>query len=115
MFKRGGGDDDDDAHPSSKLEWPEQSRMCSRLRLLYMKTIIIIMQIIQMIIWTHLTLVPKDCLWEQPNKKSLHCYAVESREQNEQKLFEPKIKELFVDNNNSLTLWLLLDDALALL
>ena len=44
----------------------------------------------------------------------MHCYAVESREQNEQKLFEPKIKELFVDNNN-LTLWLLLDDALALL
>ena len=30
------------------------------------------------------------------------------------KLFEPKIKELFVDNND-LTLWLLLDDALALL
>ena len=29
------------------------------------------------------------------------------------KLFEPKIKELFVGNNP--TLWLLLDDALALL
>ena len=41
------------------------------------------------------------------------CYAVESREQNEQTQ-EPKIKELFVDNND-LTLWLLLDDALALL
>ena len=64
-----GGDDDDDAHPSSKLEWPEQSRMCSRLRLLYMKTIIIIMQIIRMIIWTHLTLVPTDCVWKQPSKK----------------------------------------------
>ena len=67
-----------------------------------------------MIIGTHLTLVPTECVWKQPSKKSMLCYAVESREQNEQKLFEPKIKELFVDNND-LTLWLLLDDALALL
>ena len=43
----------------------------------------------------------------------MHCYAVESREQNEQTQ-EPKIKGLFVDNNDP-TLWLLLDDALALL
>ena len=81
-----------------------------------MKTIIIIMQIIQMIIWTHLTLVPKDCLWEQPNKKV--CTAMLLNPENKmnrlRKLFEPKIKELFVDNND-LTLWLLLDDALALL
>ena len=71
-----------------------------------------------MIIWTHLTLVPKDCLWVQPNKKKV-CTAMllnpESKMNRLRKLFEPKIKELFVDNNNSLTLWLLLDDALALL
>ena len=24
-----------------------------------------------MITWTHLTLVPKDCLWVQPNKKKV--------------------------------------------
>ena len=46
-------------------------------------------------------------------KRSMHCYAVESRKQNEQTQ-EPKIKELFVDNKD-LTLWLLLDDALATL
>ena len=39
----------------------------------------------------------------------------ESKMKRLRKLFEPKIKDLFVDNNNALTLWLLLDDALALL
>ena len=38
----------------------------------------------------------------------------ESKMNRLRKLFEPKIKDLFVDNND-LTLWLLLDDALALL